>query len=549
MNWKSIVALLILFGGLLAGNSETTPAVKEQLRKIAKIPTINVQFNFGVNEIEGFTSSYDSPTDESPTNPALEIASLRKAMQGGPSDAERYYRLSQLLDTNSQPGQSAQEALAKAIELFRIRAENEPKNGRLLADFGEALSASEKGRAEAEHVLLHAVEAAPNDSHCRIILGRYRLQRAVDELCDKQDAYLFSEETLQSLFSSNRPSASRMESAKKELKDAMDCYDNAVKAAPAEAEAYLNRGVARGVNNAFQMVVKALQGEETNESSLALAFFASDGLEDFRQVAKLDQKNYRALTTIVLIEIIGPLFRSDRPLSSVDDYHDLWESLPDSTQAQVRKDMIALQTLTDDPDKKIALGALRASAMLQALFLCEEEVALKNLRRAFELDPASQSTTEMLICLFAASGNYSDALPVSEKLARDHETPRNLVILAKTHENLGQLEKAEQELRRAEKLFPEDIYTQIGLGMLCLKRDDDKSMTEALTHLRQADFLLSKIPEQERDSQQAAQILLGTGIHYGLRGYKEVARGLFTEVLALDPKNEAAKAALEALGN
>lgn len=511
------------------------------MRKLARLPAVAISFGYSFDSAEGLATLGET------NDPAGEIESLRHALTGGPDDAERYFRLSQLYSGSGPAGQNAGEALTNSIKLFRQRVALQPENGRLLADFGAALELSDDGATEAEHVLRNAVRVAPEDWHCRTALGNYLLGQSLTQLCGRENADWSSPDRIVDLVVSNKPSPARIEAAQAAVREGMDCMNKAVSLAPNEAEVYKKRASSRPPEYIMHEMLKLARGEPVDSTRLKWAFLTGGAKDDFRKIGELEPKNFRAIAMLVICEIGDSLLSSPKP--SDLNFREVWNRMPDAMQASIRKDMVTLQKLDDDPDKKIAVGALQADATLQLLVVGDSDASIKNLRRALDLDPGNDLITEQLIGLYGQSGKFTEILPVAEERAKRHETPRNLLLVAKVLDNLDRPEEAEKVMKRAVEIAPDDFNSQIGLTALLIRHPGKDALEAAAVPLRAAHDILQKIPEADRTDDQKTDFLVTYGLCLGLNDETDRAREAFNTILAHDPENQTAKDALAALGH
>jgi tetratricopeptide (TPR) repeat protein len=115
---------------------------------------------------------------------------------------------------------------------------------------------------------------------------------------------------------------------------------------------------------------------------------------------------------------------------------------------------------------------------------------------------------------------------------------------------LNRIDRAEEQVQAALKLAPGDFTADLALAVLLLKRNDEAALSQAGELLTQmGDGLLFIAGMGESPSrQQWMDYTLIRGIYRALTGELAEARQDIDLVLRLDPNNEAAKEALEALG-
>jgi tetratricopeptide (TPR) repeat protein len=537
---KARIPLALLLVLVVVTHADTPPGGKEQLRKLAKLPVVDLRFGYSMDSVDDLMPSGAT------LDPVKEIASLQKAMQGGPPDAERYFRLSQLYMKQDQSKDKAGEALDKSIALFRQRVDQQPENGRLLTDFGEALGFN-GNNVEAEHVLRKAAAVATNDWHVWVNLGSLLQGKALSSLYNEDNANFWSPEALAKLAANARPLPNKLKQSQAYMDEAMKCYDNAATVAPKEPEVFLKRAWACSVNNRFRAIIAEINGDDSESGKKPPNPFAGVGVvENLQEAARLNPKNYNAIGALVIGEIVK---QTSQPVLSGNFTTSLINSLPDKSQKIVRDGMTCLQKLEDDPDKRVAAGALETEGAIEFTLMSDRVNGEQKLRRALALDPSRDRAAEMLTGLLAQSKNFTEMLTVCEARANQNPTPRNLLLLAKAHEMLGHTAEAEKQMEAAVKLAPDDFDSQIGLGAMLLHHTDDDSLARAADHIRLAKAALAKLPGGTGTADQVTNYYFTAGLYQGLAGNTDRARDAFRLILEHDPANENAKAALAALGN
>jgi tetratricopeptide (TPR) repeat protein len=520
-----------------AAEADTPPAVKEQLRKLSRLPTVSLQLKFGLNSMEGLLFEAED------VDPEVEVANLRKSMKGTPDDAQRYCELAKLL-SRLEPGNPAgKEALDKSIELFRKRIEAQPTNCQALAEFGEALHLAGRDD-EAESVLRNAVRTVPDAWQPWLALAGQLQASANTVLLSTNDAGKNSAKAASNTILQSKPSPDQIERAQKLMAESMTCFDKAVAAAPTEPMVYERRGAGRCTRSSFEAMLKLARGEETNTTIIASSFLDLQAQVDFRKAVELNPRNYRTIGAMIMMEVMGASSLSGKAISSANN----WESMPEESKNVVREGMTRLQKLGEDPDKKVAAGAIGLEGTMRFVILGDAPRSEASLRRAIELNPARDKCWEMLMAMLAISGQNQELADLCEQRVKRKDNAENRFLLAKARERLGQFDRAETQLQTVLKTSPDYINALGGMAALLLKHDDLDSLRQAALDLKRAEDLVAKLRPEEQKDDLKSDLLFTHALYNGLTGETESARKLLREILNYDKEYEGAQTALDALG-
>jgi tetratricopeptide (TPR) repeat protein len=509
---------------------------REELQKLLRMPTVTVSFAFSFDAGAGFQMTGDKHGDDD----GGDVSVLLTKMHGNTSDAERYLSLSQLYGRMPGHEEESKQALNRAIELFRQRAEDEPENGKTLAAFGNVLNAADR-RDEAEHVLRGAVQAAPNVWICWSSLGDFLLSKAVGKVAGGKltNSATIGEIALKSF--ENKPAA-RLDEAEAALKEARQCYDKAVAIAPKEPQLYANRALIQMFGNGLEELFRQLRDGENDVNKVSVAFVKGNAQEDFKKYIELKPDDYRAILTSIGFRVMGWLCRDGkyRPVQST-----VWKELPENIQEEVRGGIRRLQDLGESPNKKAAAGAFDAKGNLEIMVMQDYASAAKSYRRAIVLDPSREASWEMLCGSLAVLGNLEELRTVCESRVKAQNTSRNNLLLAKARWDLGQFDKAEEDARVALKLDSTNQTVQLAMAAALLRHDDQANLEEAEQHLIEARKLMGDSATD--DDKKDFRLLYG--LYLGLMGQTAEARHWLREGLKDDPNNDELKQAQAALGD
>jgi tetratricopeptide (TPR) repeat protein len=570
---RTCIAILAVFAAI------TAPAAaqqidREKLRRVARFPDLSVNVGFGLSLRRGLILSLAEKPDT-----RAEIAALQKAMKRDASDAERYYRLGLLysqaaeerksaLTTKAQTTQGirlevraldaperldharSEQAIARSVQLYRQRVKSRPRNGRLLAQFGEALSASSK-QAEAERVLRQAVEVAPREWRAWVALGiflsgrRDKVLLGDVETRDTTDLEVLVQRFAQLL--QKKPSPEQIEKSQKLADEARHCFDRAVAVAPREPQVYVRRATFGSLEGILQSVVHALGGEPRNSPTTFFgAMLSPDRLADWRQVARLSPHDFDTIGAVALVDVVSLLIQRE-PQSNPFEDPDVWETLPEKTQRSVREAVAKLARLAQSKETHPAAGASTVQGLLQTMIMRDDPGAEASFRRAISLEPSREQAWDLLTQLLNNDEDrYDDEIALCKERLKRNDSARGRMLLARAYQEGNQLGDAEEQVQAALRLAPDDFTANLALAVLLIKRSEDAGVLSRVRELlTKAGAALGASP----DPKDWADHAVTWGICLALSGDPGSARQQLNHVLECDKGNEQAKVALAALGN
>jgi len=232
----------------------------------------------------------------------------------------------------------------------------------------------------------------------------------------------------------------------------------------------------------------------------------------------------------------------------VQSGEDLWNLLPDETRQSILGLFARLEDLSGSSDPRLAAGAFTSLAVARAIVRGDFRGGITNLRRALALVPSSDLTADLLVSLHVREARFDDLLPLCEARVKRKDTSHNRSVLAKVYDKLNQTEKAEVQLHSILKKEPDNIWANLALASLLLKRDAEEST------FREAARAFEKVsPALEKNDSSDVQDLrtyhaLSVAVFYGLIGRKDAALDVVREVLKQDKDNDYAKQIIAALG-
>ncbi len=118
-------------------------------------------------------------------------------------------------------------------------------------------------------------------------------------------------------------------------------------------------------------------------------------------------------------------------------------------------------------------------------------------------------------------------------------------FLAKAYEDLGQFDKAEEEVRAGLKRDPDDFMLKLSLADLLLMRGTGVQLHEA----RQLLYNMRADQMSEGNENRWGNYIFSCGIYFGLIGETKTARQWLEDLQKRQPDYFGAKEALQALGD
>ena len=508
-----------------------TPEVgKAALRKLVKLPTITFQANWSFDPERGFTlGSVEQDA-------ATQITALRKELKHTPNDAESFQRLGELYSAiNDAP--NAQKAWHRSVDLYRQRVDLQPDDAILLAGFGQALHGAGKSQ-EAESVLRKAVQLAPTEWKCLLALGRVLDAEA------RHDIYGDSETITDPATHFAQPASGNVSLAQRRLCEADAYFDQAIAAAPDEAAVYFRRGLHCCLRDLLLGQIRVAEGESKAEVYRANNYFSPAALGDLQHASRLSPQNYALIGNTLLFEI----YTVTAPQGEINWPEFSRNSLPDKSQRSVHEAVTRLENLAQNPDPRLASGALEVLGIVQGPILHEPRSCLTHLRRALALDASREQAWEVLLATLAQAGRYDEMLAACQERLKQNDSARTRLLLAKALEKFKQWDAAENEILAALKQAPNSFTANLARAALLLKRSHDPALLgEANGWLARAEHLLGEIPAPQRTQQQIFDFTLTRGIYFALTDEVVTARQWVQTVISQDKNNKLAHDILSAM--
>lgn len=533
---RSII-IAVWFLLIISAPAATPELGKSKLRRLVKLPSMIFPSDWTFDPERGFRVGSHGGDIEA------QIIQLRKELENDASDADRYRSLGALYGEINEPAR-AQSARWRAIQLLRKRSELQPDNAAVLADLG--LTLEEAGKSEeAESILRRAVQVGPQEWKGWLALGRFLDQESRRDILERARVPVDVKSVSRQLPGATQLAPDRLALAQKRLEESVACYDSAATNAPNEPEIRVRRALHRTLQSFLMNEIREASGEHKTETEILSGYFSPETIEDLRVASDLRPKDYHLMANLALFEIYGINARSGKRGLGPDSS---WTALPDNSQESLRTIITRLENLAQDPDTRVAAGALEILGILQGPVLHESNNALKSLQRSLALDPTREQAWELASGTLARSANYEGLLTLCEERIRTEDNPRAHLLLAKAYEKLKRWEDAEAEVLIVVQKGPNDFLGNLSLAALLLHRaQDPDTLAEAAGWLQRCDKIFNSLTAQQKSRQLVIDFTLIRAIFMALEDQVETARQWVTNVIENDKENELAKEILSAM--
>jgi tetratricopeptide (TPR) repeat protein len=516
---KNGFALLAVLLAPLVATAEDPEA--DQLRHSIQVPLAalrapSLQIRFDWDE-RGVHVVSDDP------DPQSLIADLEQTLGEDPADAEGYHRLAHLYVQvpNLWKGR---EAIVQAIKLYRRQLQAEPGNGRAMAGLGIALL--ERGGAirSGEARVRLAVQTSPNDFRCRQALGRLHLSAAIDVL--KSNA-------------PDEPTPGQIQQITVLVREAAACFDEAVRLAPGEPDAYIVRAVFRAEACTLRDRIASFGGDTGGRE---LDCGLTDQTADLCRAAKLRPDDWRAarVASVARIALLMDREKVDPPDFVSDAF---WKSLSGEGRRLYRLALRPLRRILDNGDPASAAGAAETLAIHELAGPHDLATAEGLFRRALQLDPKRERSWDGLLTVLLLKDDAPAIAEVLEqRLTRLGDTRSRLLFAGHC---LRQHRPAEAEgvLREVYQHQPDNFPANLGLAAAALETCATNADLARVEHwLDRAETLSAYASETDR-----IRVCSLRGVFLALSGKPTEGRELLEEALTRDPNNDVASDALRVL--
>lgn len=529
-----MAASVALSAGLRA---VTPPTGRERWRRLLHLPRLSFAMGIGFDPLSGFSLFGDRAGWE------REAGELEKALESTPEDAAKLGRLGVLYRDLGRPA-AAGRTLKQAIAAFRRDGADQAGSPGLICDFAEALTAAGQP-AEAERLLRSAAAASPKEWRPRTLLAKLLLSQAMEGLLPP-GVPLGNARTGSVLAAllDHRPTPETVEQGRKRVKEAEEQLQRAIQAGPEAAEPREVLASAKSVDGLLGALVRIASGEERDPTMVWKALFTPEALADLQAAARLAPDRPRLVGTAALYAVVAAnvehgMTRLDAMLGASG-----WSNLPDATRDFVRWALARLEetALTGESRRGAALEVL---GLLRLLVVRDTVGAERDLRQALELEAGRDQAWEHLCVLLLGANRFRELAETAGEMVRKRDSARRRLVLIKALELSGLADRALLEAMAAVRAYPEDpmVVLTVAAAAMKARTDDPAGLAQVNLVITRAERMLGeKAPAPLR-----AAVLLQRGYCLALRDELEEARQAFSQALELDPANDDARKALQAL--
>jgi tetratricopeptide (TPR) repeat protein len=527
------IFVAIFFAATFSLSAAALPRGNDRLRELVVFPEMNLSFNFCE-----FSRQNNDWVVTGATLLPEEISRLRRELKLRPDNIENQLELANLLDQNGETNESMAGYQA-AERLCRNKIAIQPENGPAMTELGVALDGLNR-TDEAEHAFRQATLVSANEWQCWVGLGNFlESERFPGNL---SPGAFFGQGPSQAILNARPPPAAFITAADA-FKEASQCFDRAMVLAPGEPEVFIQRAGFMGTTNFLDCLFRYYGGrEKINSNEWSLAFYSPGAITNLQTASRLRSKDPQLVSLAVFFEWSRERLQSK--ISGSDP-----NLMPEATRRSIRAAMTHLEDLSQEPDTKLAAGALANLGFLNAMFGNVPE-GIINIRRAVALDPTDDRLWDAWFGLSLASAAPSDLVAIGRAHVKARDSARNRIILSKIlAAKMGEWNEAVEQAEIAAKLDPSDIFAPLMLAAITLKRDDQPTdLALAKTSLERANELLQKGPHNQEALKRWRELTLDSVIFMAWTGQPQRAMSFASLVLKYFPDDPTAKSLLQVIG-
>jgi Tfp pilus assembly protein PilF len=502
---------------LLSASAVAEPIDKARIRTLPQLPVQTLNTSILFNDAYGFYLGWDKPDE------MVDVAMLRKTLRGDTSDAPTHRQIGKLY-RSLQLVEPARESFGQAAKLYFEQIKANPGDGWLRAQYADAWaeSADRKRRADAEPVFRQALQVAPNDWRCWMLMAGY-LQRTV------KDRFLDDVTQVRNDAKARQTELDRL------LAETRQCLERAAAVAPREPQVFADRAFVRSQMSIILGLLRTRQGERVNIYAEA---YAPECIDDLKTAARL-KGDARSIGVAAFAELLSVRLRQEKTDPTPQE---AWKNLPEPTRQSLQQARDTLDQLHQSPNPRDAAEASETLGMLDASVWGDDAKAEADFRDAVAKDPTRDASWHLLLVAVARRG--AGFVEVCNARLKVKDSPAYHLQLARVYEQSRYDTSVKSELEAALKADPRDFDANIAQAIYVMRSGDDAALPTALAYLTRASEAAREVPTRQRRGRLAAT----QGVYLALTGHAPEAKARFKEALDLEPDNEWVREALDLLG-
>lgn len=502
--------LVFVVTGFIAGDASAEGVDKEKLRKLVELPKLTFNWGFCSKTLDDHSTLFYTGASNRRFDASDEITKLQKQLTGGFDDAPRHVHLGALQSAMGQLDH-AKHSYVKAVDIYRKRVQQGALSGGLLADFGEALCLADQ-TAEAESILRRAIADYPQEVRCWISLSdamsqlkkyeeaetalkranviapndwrpplacaRYwwsRSLKSVMQGCSSapdfgllgNDAEIMA--AARDWLERNRVARSQLAAAEEELAKVAPELAKAVSLGPNEREAWCGCvDFYTVINPTIRWCFCAARGQSLPPSEHPLA---EPALAACRRLAQVSPNDPKVLAFAVCWEITAWLWnQKDAGPVSPEQF---WKTAPRQSKESAEWCFESLEKLADASQDHNAAQAAYALGVFNGYIFHDFKSAERPLRRAIALEQSNADAWELLILILNMDQRPDDAVSACREFLTFRNTVRSRTIALKTYMAAGQIDRAEQQVKAALALGPDDFFANLAMAAFLIRTNDE----------------------------------------------------------------------------
>lgn len=532
LRWISVL-LLLAFSDIPV-RAIQRPDPKTTLRALAKMPRVELRVSLDFTADQGFLAFRTAK------DPALAVTDIRDKLNASPNDTRLLLEVAaNRIDSGDTP--AGRRDLQRAADALHKRLDAEPGNARLRLDLASALHGLSR-QAEADSLLREAVKVAPRSQTNWLALSTFLEARAWEiaaNISDWKGRRPYAE--LCRAVLRGEPSTETADRAASYMDESLSAAREAVRLAEESAPAQHRLALALAAKDCFQSLRRKISGLDYASPLAETLIFSATAQPALDKAAELEPENPIRLATALLWRALSEA--TDKRIAVNElNRRAIWDSLSDSTRAKIESGFERLDNFSDTSD---AGAAWQALGTLRFALRNDTHGAAEALRYAASALPDSEQAWETLSTALLRAQDYHELAAVCEARVMVRPTTRNRVLLAKAHEKLGHISRAEEEIAAALAVNQNDFTANLSLANLLMRESTDDDISP---RVRQSLIAAERAIRANPTGDQLISLALAQSIYHGLTDEIDIARQILKAALAYAKDHPDVNAALNAIG-